>query len=194
MKNIPNKYSKAERLEGNASPSRSLRQSLVLCGFMGSGKTCIGKLLGKELETPFVDTDEYIRDTYKMSIHDIFLLKGESGFREYEHEALKRILQFPPYIIAAGGGLPLFKRNLSLLENLPIICLMPDFDTLYPRIQNDRSRPLILDKSYECIKALYESRRETYLRNADFITKNSSTPKDCVEEIIHYLKRNSLLA
>lgn len=164
-----------------------LTKHILLCGFMGAGKSTVGRLLGERLCLRFVDTDLLIVTKYQKSIAEIFSSLGEKKFREYEHGILSELLTAPPSVIAAGGGILSYEKNLALLPHALTICLMPDFDTIFQRIRGDESRPLLLHKNAEEVRALYEARKPIYLRCAEFTTKNSSSPDECVEEILAYL-------
>lgn len=165
------------------------QKHILLCGFMGAGKSTVGKLLGQRLSLRFVDTDTYIAKKHRESIPEIFASLGERKFREYEHEALRELLALPPSVIAAGGGILTYARNLELLPLTLTICLMPDFHTILKRIEGDESRPLLLYKRPEEIEALYEDRKPAYLQHAQFTVKNTSAPDQCAEEILVFLRR-----
>jgi shikimate kinase len=87
-----------------------------LIGYMGSGKTTLGKQLAKKLNLQFVDMDLFIENRYHKSISEIFKEKGEDGFREIERRTLQEIAGFENVIISTGGGLPCFFDNMDLMN------------------------------------------------------------------------------
>lgn len=90
---------------------------IYLIGYMGSGKTSIGKKLAEKLQWQFLDMDEIIEKRYEMSISDIFRLYGESEFRGAEHEILKELTNEDNAVISTGGGAPCFFDNMELMNN-----------------------------------------------------------------------------
>ena len=93
-------------------------RNLVLIGFMGSGKSSVGRELAKRWNFRFIDTDAMIRHKYDLSIPDIFAIHGENFFREAEYRALVRLRGISSTIIATGGGIVIQPRNLPLLRIL----------------------------------------------------------------------------
>ena len=113
----------------------------ILLGFMGTGKTTVGRIL----DPKFHDMDELIVEEIGMSINDYFAVEGEAAFRHREAEMLERLLKNEAAIISPGGGIVVNPHNRALLEKNPHnIYLRVDFETLYSRIQNDKAmqRPL----------------------------------------------------
>ena len=114
----------------------------ILLGFMGTGKTTVGRIL----DPKFHDMDELIVEEIGMSINDYFAVEGEAAFRRREAEMLERLLENEAAIISPGGGIVVNPHNRALLEKNPHnIYLRVDFETLYSRIQNDKAmqRPLL---------------------------------------------------
>ncbi|OOB79983.1 MAG: hypothetical protein BEN19_07115 [Epulopiscium sp. Nuni2H_MBin003] len=135
-------------------------QSIYLLGFMGTGKTTIGKELAHLLGMKFIDTDAYIEETANMSIKEIFDTKGELYFRQLEQEALLKLNE--PAIYATGGGILTYQENYDLLRTRKCIYLKNGIETLYERIKNDSNRPLVgtkaaLKKRLINRKAAYET-------------------------------------
>ena len=113
----------------------------ILLGFMGAGKTTIGRLL----DPNFHDLDELIVEEIGMPIADFFACEGEAAFRQIETSMLERLLGDEVDVISTGGGIVVNPRNRELLKKNPYnIYLRVDFDTLYERIKNDggMQRPL----------------------------------------------------
>lgn len=125
----------------------------ILLGFMGTGKTTVGRIL----DPKFHDMDELIVEEIGMSINDYFSVEGEAAFRRREAEMLERLLENEVAIISPGGGIVVNPHNRALLEKNPHnIYLRVDFETLYRRIQNDKAmqRPLFLNNTKEEFKKI----------------------------------------
>ena len=142
--------------------------NIVLCGFMGAGKTVVGKELAKIMGCRFIDTDELIEKEQGMEIKAIFAVHGEDYFRDLEHEACKKISQMKNCVVSTGGGALTYERNVEAFKEGggKIVFLDASFDSICDRIGESTTRPLFQDK--EQAKALYEKRREIYENAADF--------------------------
>jgi len=118
--------------------------NLFLCGFMGVGKTEYGKRLAKQMNLNFIDTDTLIEEQENSTLPEIFEEKGESYFRQKEHELLKD-LDIADTVISTGGGMPAYANNMDLINSKGLsILLSIDRDKLLKRIQKDVNlRPLI---------------------------------------------------
>ena len=142
-------------------------RAIVLVGFMGAGKTSVGRLLGTRLGWPFEDLDDRIRAREKRSIEAIFRDGGEAAFRGMERAALQEVvgeLKASPRIVALGGGAFARPENAALLETVGarVVFLDASVDELYRRCQQEPgSRPLQRDAKQ--FRELYEQRRPFYL-------------------------------
>ena len=143
---------------------------LYLVGFMGSGKTTIGKMLAERLGWNFVDIDDDIEAAERRSIAEIFDALGEDTFRRMEREAIERRVRAVacgrPTVMALGGGAAAQPANVDLIENNGVtIWLSCPFDMVVRRVGQDSTRPLARDlKKFE---ELFYSRQQAYGR-ADF--------------------------
>ena len=117
--------------------------NIILIGFMGAGKTTLGKALAKATGCRFVDTDDLIEEITKEKISDIFATKGEPYFRDLETQTVKELLASQePMVVAVGGGLPVREENRRLLKELgTVVYLKADVETLLARLEGDTSRP-----------------------------------------------------
>jgi shikimate kinase/3-dehydroquinate synthase len=133
-------------------------KSIVLTGFMGVGKTTIGKKVAKALRLPFVDLDRRIEQSAGKSIAALFE-EGEAHFRHWEQRVLATIDLDPPIVLATGGGTLMSAHNRALVANATIILLTAPFGLLAARVGQSQSRPLAPH-----LPALYERRLAIYQR------------------------------
>jgi len=157
----------------NISKFKQLVQSInksstiILIGFMGSGKTTMGEKLAKKLNYKFLDTDKEIENLIGMSIAQIFESKGEKYFRTIEKQFLRN-LDVSNTVIATGGGLPCFNNNIDYLNQIGItVYLKYSAEDLYERLKSEtEKRPIIAGKSNEelllFIKELLYTRKAYY--------------------------------
>lgn len=161
--------------------------NIVLCGFMGSGKTTVGKLIAKLSGRKFVDTDELIVRNEKMSISDIFEKHGEQYFRDAEKAAVTQAASMQNAVISTGGGVVLRADNVEILKTSGrIFYLSVTAKTVLSRLKNDKSRPLLQrDDKEKAVKELMQERRERYLSAADcLVSCDNRTPKQIALEIL----------
>ncbi|HBY64225.1 MAG TPA: shikimate kinase [Solibacterales bacterium] len=138
---------------------------IYLVGFMGSGKSTVGKLLARELGWPFCDVDAEIEKEQAATIASLFETRGEPEFREIEHAAIqRRVLQVEqghPCVVALGGGAFAEVKNRELLENNGVtIWLDPPFHVIKRRVEGASHRPLARDPVH--FERLYLTRRASY--------------------------------
>lgn len=171
-----------------------LTKPVVLCGFMASGKTTVGKMAALRWNLPFFDTDALIVAKAGKSISDIFAESGEAHFRDIEHAVCRELTAYPPCVISSGGGLLTYSRNGDLLTGkTTIVLLNRDFDTVWSFLSGCTDRPLVAQKKKDGILALYESRIPLYRRYADFEIDNTDTPEKCVALLERQLLDRGLL-
>lgn len=115
------------------------KNNIVLCGFMGCGKTTVGKQLAKITNMEYIDLDQYIEQQQSTTISNIFAQHGEEYFRDLEHNAAKELSQKQGCIIAAGGGTLLYKRNVQALkQNGTVVLLNVPLNTIKHRLRYDK--------------------------------------------------------
>lgn len=148
------------------------KSNIVLIGFMGTGKTSIGRKTAKVLGKGFVDTDILIEETLSMTIPDIFKHFGEPFFRQQELKAAIKVSDYKNHVIATGGGIVTVPKSLNMLrKNAIIIWLKLPFNTIIKRIIKDAGRPLAFDKNDNQLKALFDSRSRLYAEHCDEIVE-----------------------
>ena len=164
-------------------------------GFMGAGKTTLGKALAKDLEVSFVDLDQYIERRYLKSVSQIFATRGEQGFREIESRMLREVGEFDDVIVSCGGSTPLIGDNMDfMLEHGQTVYLKCENHTLLRRLKSARSqRPLIASKTDDELAAFIESetkRREPGYLRAEYICPGDRLEsRNQISDTITYLKQ-----
>jgi shikimate kinase len=117
---------------------------IVLIGFMGAGKSTIGRLLAERLGQPFLDSDLVIEQRAGLAVREIFERDGEPAFRELEHQVVADLLAGPQTVLALGGGAPQDERTRRLLGTAQVVYLRVSYQEALQRVSNDRFRPLLL--------------------------------------------------
>ena len=155
---------------------------IILIGFMGSGKTTLGRALAKALGLTFIDLDNYIELRYCKSINQIFAERGEDGFRNIERTLLHEVCEFEDVIISSGGGTPCFFDNIDYMnaQGTTIYLQVPN-DRLLTRLKIAKNRrPLLKDKNDEEIEQFIA---EQIQRREPFYTKaNHAFTADRLED------------
>jgi shikimate kinase len=160
-----------------------------LIGMMGSGKSTVGKLLAKKLDTPFLDLDHYIEVKNNKSINDIFKEKGENYFRQLETNALSEI-KGSEIVVACGGGIILNHENRKKISsNGKVIFLKASISSLIKRLLSNKDRPLLNDKNIENELIKIWNERKNYYNETAEITINTDgyTPENISSIIIENL-------
>jgi shikimate kinase len=124
---------------------------IILIGYMGSGKTTVGKALSKDTGMMFYDLDWYIESRMRKTVSQIFAERGEEGFRQIEHNMLHEVAEFEDVIISCGGGTPCFFDNMDYLNQQgDVVYLKATPETLYKHLMMAKvERPLLKGKSPE---------------------------------------------
>lgn len=157
--------------------------NIILIGFMGSGKSSVGRYMEESEGFALIDTDEYIEKQQNDSINNIFANKGEEYFRNLETECIKELitLNTDMTVISVGGGLPMRGENQKLLKELgKIVYLRATVDTLVSRLMGDTTRPLLKGGDLrQKITELFEKREATYEGIADIVIDTDNySPKE----------------
>ncbi|HSR87697.1 MAG TPA: shikimate kinase, partial [Pontiella sp.] len=131
-------------------------RNIVLVGFMGSGKTTVGKLIAEKTGMPLLDMDSIIEDRAGKTINEIFADEGEAHFRSLERSLVQELAATAGNIISTGGGIVLNSQNIADFEKSGlVVCLLADAETVLDRVKHDASRPLLAgDKESKIIALL----------------------------------------
>ncbi|MGI5892592.1 MAG: shikimate kinase [Bacillota bacterium] len=167
----------------------NVKKNIVLIGFMGSGKTVIGRAVSRLTDYEFVDTDGEIEKVTGLTINQIFKKYGQRRFRSEEELVLKKLLNRESLVIAAGGNIDLESDNLELLKESGFFVLLEaNPEVLYQRLCRKNTRPLIGKRpTMDRINELLNERREHYEELADF---RLDTSEVSVEEAAEMIVKN----
>ena len=163
---------------------------IVLVGFMGAGKTTVGRLLAAQVGLPFVDTDDLVQHRAGMSIPEIFSQKGEPAFRELEREVVLETLQGPESVVALGGGSLGDPAVATMLQHAQVVHLEVSYGESRRRLGTGENRPML---GRTDPKALYETRRRSYemIRHLVIPTDHRS-PEEIARQIAVEVKGSSV--
>lgn len=167
------------------------RSNVILIGFMGTGKTAIGKRLAQALGKQFIDTDKEIEKVTGMTISQIFNRHGEVRFRSEEKLAVKKACSANNAVIATGGGAVIDDDNIKIMKACGrIICLTARPEVIQARIKRKDNRPLLQrDKSIERITELLRDREVHYRKVAEeFFDTSDEEHEQVVDRILSYLR------
>jgi shikimate kinase len=147
---------------------------IFIIGYMGVGKTTVGKRLAKRLSLTFIDLDTHIQSKFRKSVAELFAEKGEEAFRKIERQALIEVAEFENVIISTGGGAPCFFDNMEVMNRAgTTLYIEAAPEVLADRLSiSKRKRPLIADKSEEELIPFitkHLSDRERYYKKAKIV-------------------------
>lgn len=156
--------------------------SVYLCGFMGCGKSHVGRQLAAALKRDFVDLDRYIVNAERMSIPEIFEQFGEPHFRALEAKYIRELAN--DNIVATGGGALINDETAEYARKSGIsVYINTSFEICYNRIKSDTNRPLVMQNTKEQLLELYEKRSAVYRRNSMYMVNGNASDSVIVEEI-----------
>lgn len=157
-------------------------RNLILCGFMGCGKSSVGRRAAKLLGREFCDLDQYIEQKAGMTVSEIFARFGEEGFRQREAQAVREVAAMPGMVVASGGGTVLKASNVEAFhrEGGVIVFLDAPLAALQERLKNDKRRPLLqVPDRRRVIEELHGQRSPLYRAAAD-VTVDAGAPPGAV--------------
>ena len=161
--------------------------NLALIGFMGTGKSCVGRLTADLLHFTFLDTDHVIEARAGKAISDIFAQDGEPAFRQWERRIVEELTRREKTVIATGGGLPADEANLaSLKTHALVICLWASPEAIWARVRGHDHRPLLNEPdSLAKIRQLLAV-REPYYRQADVLVNTGMrSVREVAQHVVH---------
>ena len=164
--------------------------NLYLVGFMGVGKTALGRRVAKELDYQFFDSDKSIEKTCGRSISEIFKNEGEASFRQYELEFIETGHPTSRCVVSCGGGLVIQDGMKEQLKNRGVvICLFASLQTIIERISRNNDRPLIdLSNREARIRELFPERESIYMQSGVCISTEGRTIAEVVRHILRTYK------
>lgn len=162
---------------------------IVLTGFMGTGKSVVGRRLAERLALPFIDLDDVIEASAHMTIPEIFASEGESGFRRREREIITRMANRGSCVLATGGGAVLDPENLrNLKTGAVLVCLTADPAVVLHRLKDDAGRPLLQSPDrLTRICELLEQRAAAYAQADLTIDTSTADVEKIVDRILGHL-------
>jgi shikimate kinase len=168
-------------------------KNIVLTGFMGTGKTAVGRELSRLLNMELIDVDTEIEKSHRITINEIFKKFGEPRFREIETEMVQKLSEQRNVIISTGGGAVLKQENMDALRKQGVIvCLMATPETILKRTIRSSNRPLLhVEDPLGRIKELLHFRMPFYEKADIMIDTDGKTPLQIAEEIIGKVKDKS---
>ncbi|MDE5947037.1 MAG: shikimate kinase [Oscillospiraceae bacterium] len=163
--------------------------TIYLCGFMGCGKTTVGKIIAKKLGVSYFDSDDEIVIKEKMTIPEIFDKMGEPYFRESEAEVIKSFVNHKS-VISCGGGAMLNAETAKAVSEKGGIIVFIDvpFENCYERIKGDSNRPIVVSSTKEQLLERYNTRYPVYLANSSVKIDGDCSPLEASERIISAIK------
>lgn len=166
-----------------------INKPIFLCGFMGSGKTTIGKRAARELGCEFTDMDDYIEAQEGKSIAEIFKDSGEEYFRNLETEVIKSFKN-KTGVIATGGGAILRDENARCAKEIgTVVYLDVRFNTCYMRIKDDENRPIAAASTRDELYKRFRQRRPIYIKNSDFSVDGNHGALTVAKSIIEAIEK-----
>lgn len=182
-------YRTVFRLSRRAQLQHVVPHNIVLIGFMGSGKSTVGRALAELSGYDYYDVDRVIEADTGHAVARLFETGGEGYFRELERQAVARLCGASAAIIACGGGCVLDKRNVACLKQQgKLVWLTAEPETLYDRIRGNGERPLLVNKTKQDIAAMLALRQPLYHSAADYVVPTDDKPVgEIVETILNTL-------
>jgi shikimate kinase len=172
--------------------ARNLRENIVLVGFMGSGKSSIGRSIAKRLGYRFLDSDQVVIERARRPIAQIFAEEGEDKFRDLETSALASLREVEHCVIATGGGAVLRESNRRLLRELGFVaCLKASEEVIFRRVSRTNKRPLLrTENPRETLHKLLTERQAAYEETAQFTLDTTNlTQPEAAETIMEEARR-----
>ncbi|MDL1897482.1 3-dehydroquinate synthase [Anaerolineae bacterium CFX7] len=168
------------------------RQNIVLTGFMGTGKTSVGRALAQILDRAFVDMDTWLAEREGMSIAQLFAEKGEAFFRAQESALCRELAAGENLVIATGGGALVNETNRNVFANAHVICLDASVDEILRRLDGNDERPLLQGDKRAQIEKLLNARRDAYAQIPLHLETDGQTPEQIARALLARLGPRAL--
>jgi shikimate kinase len=168
------------------SSTRQLR-NIALIGFMGTGKSSVGRLIADQLHFSLIDTDELIESRTGKSVAEIFAGEGEPAFRQHEQKVVAELSARKRAVISTGGGVGASEHNLaSLKEHALVVCLWASPEKIWERVRTQTHRPLLQEADpLAKIRQLLAAREKCY-KNADVLLNTEvRSLKEVAQQVLH---------
>ena len=164
--------------------------NLALIGFMGAGKSSVGRLVADQLHFDYLDTDDLIQARTGRTISNIFKEEGEAFFRKLERQLVKELTARKRTVIATGGGLPTVAANLaSLKTHALVVCLWASPAKIWERVRNQTHRPLLRDPNPSLKIRELLAVREPFYRQADvLINTDLRSAREVAQQVVHQFR------
>jgi shikimate kinase len=172
------------------SDERQIR-NIALTGFMGCGKTAVGRVVAKVSGFEFLDTDQFIEEHVGKTIPRIFEEQGEETFRRYEREVVVRLAERESTVIATGGGLLVNEQNMDTMKQYAMVfCLWASPDSIWRRVKDQSHRPLLqTENPRQRIIDLLEERKPAYSRSDMLINTEYRSARDVANLILSQFRQ-----
>lgn len=169
--------------------TRSIR-NIALCGFMGTGKSSVGRLVAEQLRFAFLDTDTVIEARTGKVISQIFADQGEPAFREMEHGLVQELALRDHTVISTGGGLVVNPENLaSLKQHALVVCLWASPATIWSRVKNQGHRPLLEESDPQAkIQSLLAERAPFYKQSDVLLNTEIRSVREVAQQVLHQFR------
>ena len=167
--------------------------NIALIGFMGTGKTSVGRLVAEQLRFEYVDTDELIQAQTGRSINDIFKVDGETAFRALEQKIVEELAHCTRTVIATGGGLPVNPKNLaSLKQHALVVSLWSSPEKIWERVRHQSHRPLLHGADPQAKIRELLAVREPFYKQADVLLNTElRSVREVAQQVIHQFRPES---
>jgi shikimate kinase len=164
--------------------------NLALIGFMGAGKTSVGRLVAEQLYFDYLDTDDLIVSRTGRTIADIFKTDGEPAFRALECQVVAELAGRVKTLISTGGGLPVNPANLaSLKTHALVVCLWASPEKIWERVRNQTHRPLLHDPDpQKKIRDLLASREPSYKQADVLVNTDIRSVREVAQQVVHQFR------
>jgi shikimate kinase len=167
--------------------------NIALIGFMGTGKTSVGRLVAEQLRFEYLDTDEVIQSETGRTITEIFATDGEPAFRELEEKVVRNLAVRKQTVIATGGGLPVNPKNLaSLKTHSLVVCLWSSPEKIWERVRHQSHRPLLHEKNPQAKIRELLAVREPFYKQADVLLNTDlRSLREVAQQVVHQFRLES---